>query len=1090
MRSIRNKKKIKNKGILEISFLSSIIVILFLIQINNISPLLSPNCKVNENQNLTTFNDSLRISADKDILFQGTEEALNITDYGNLYKPNQEVSLTNEEELNFSYDLDTVNNWKISKIENSISNIQDTRNWINNSDIYPITSFRVDYPLVKNYGYNEDENDNLVTIDAPITAGATAMRVHFVNISFQYYLDYIFIEDENFVRYYIDTGFKEDFFSPWIVGDSLRVYIESDNTGPNPGDGYIINYYEFINASSNSQINFYSWGSSNDVDSSVRTTFGSGLMNGSTAFYLGMHGNSFFDATYNTYRTTYYKGDYIEIYQNISIPRGKLIDAYISFDYYPQFAMDAGNNFLYFAINNQEIYSKSLLEIVDLGRNQWHSTGKYNLELWSNTSNVFDNILNDQQLNISFGIKSKSFTTYSYYVDNSQQIFWFDNITLGLTTIANSTQEGINLTINSVNLFDGNQWGYASRDFIDIPQKDPVILTINTTSPSIKFDLNTTLYGYHKSTSKINQEHDEGISYKILENGTIIWEFLHNFYWPPQYSDFEFIIEKPLNWKFHYVKDQGNNLRTFEGGEVGDNYLKINKTEAVFYGWWSFKASSPNYINVTNTKMLKNGQWTHSSFTSGESTKIKTNITYNNKIPPHLNYTLVNLVIYDPQNELWYNNSITPELNGQVIFSLIPFTSKNTLGGVYIYKLLWRNGTALGGISSSFIISHESKLELLKPEEAEDDLRLEAFLGDIIPLRVYLYDDENDLPISGAVVYFEWEDGKKEYLEEASPGVYEATIETNNFKSTGLHKIEIHASKIGFSDSEIVLELELTEETDLLFWIIIGALIIIVSILSVLSLRSYVFIPRKERKEAELIAKTQRYKDLQNIQAVVIIHKSGGVPVYLKSYSILEHQKKELFSGFIQAITTIGEEISGKGTIIADEKEVSKEERILEIDFKHFHCLIADKGIVRTIFILRDKASERLRKHVANFSLDIYSNLKERFDSWDGDLDEFERDIPPILNDHFELYYKEPCILTKPEIIAKIRKDNELNSMELRILNVIYSFLKGRGKNEFYLDYILEVVHEENKDLIIESIETLLNRKIIIPSQDEKYNLI
>ena len=122
-----------------------------------------------------------------------------------------------------------------------------------------------------------------------------------------------------------------------------------------------------------------------------------------------------------------------------------------------------------------------------------------------------------------------------------------------------------------------------------------------------------------------------------------------------------------------------------------------------------------------------------------------------------------------------------------------------------------------------------------------------------------------------------------------------------------------------------------------------------------------------------------------------------------------------------------------------------------------------------------------------DFSLYIYSKLKDRFASWDGSLDEFEKDIPPILNEHFELFYKEPCKLTKPEIMAKIRKEDELNSMELRILNVINSLLKGKGKSEFYLDNILEVVHEENKDLIIESIETLMDRKIIIPSDDGIY---
>ena len=140
---------------------------------------------------------------------------------------------------------------------------------------------------------------------------------------------------------------------------------------------------------------------------------------------------------------------------------------------------------------------------------------------------------------------------------------------------------------------------------------------------------------------------------------------------------------------------------------IGDNSLKINISNAIYPRWWTFKATSPNYLNITNTKMLKNGQWTQSSFKSGESMKIKTNITYNNENPPDLNYTLVNLLIYDPQGRLWYNNSIAPELNGEVIFSLTQFTSKNTIGGVYTYMLLWSNATALGGIFKFYYFSRK-----------------------------------------------------------------------------------------------------------------------------------------------------------------------------------------------------------------------------------------------------------------------------------------------------------------------------------------------------------------------------------------------
>jgi len=52
--------------------------------------------------------------------------------------------------------------------------------------------------------------------------------------------------------------------------------------------------------------------------------------------------------------------------------------------------------------------------------------------------------------------------------------------------------------------------------------------------------------------------------------------------------------------------------------------------------------------------------------------------------------------------------------------------------------------------------------------------------------------------------------------------------------------------------------------------------------------------------------------------------------------------------------------------------------------------------------------------------------------------------------------------------------------METRILNVVYSIAKN--KKEFYLKTIFDVIHEKNQDLIIDAIETLLDKQIFIPA--------
>ncbi|MFX0167640.1 MAG: DUF2341 domain-containing protein [Promethearchaeota archaeon] len=258
------------------------------------------------------------------------------------------------------------------------------------------------------------------------------------------------------------------------------------------------------------------------------------------------------------------------------------------------------------------------------------------------------------------------------------------------------------------------------------------------------------------------------------------------------------------------------------------------------------------------------------------------------------------------------------------------------------------------------------------------------------------------------------------------------------------------------------------------FWIIFIS-IIIISVLASLTVRSYVILPRKRRKESELLARTQRFKDLRNIQAIIIIHNLSGVPIFSRSYSILEKNQNELFSGFIQAITTVSEEFS-------ENKAVDTEmvEKIIELDLKHFKCLITDEEDVRVAFVLKQKTSERLKSQIRAFIVELNLNLSEELENWDGSLDKFQSLIPSILNEYFELYYKGPFIITDAASRAKICKDHELSSMEKYILSIIDSIMKD--ETSFHLDKIIELVAEQNKNLVIDALESLIKEELILPT--------
>ncbi|MFX0082754.1 MAG: hypothetical protein ACFE94_13470 [Candidatus Hodarchaeota archaeon] len=370
----------------------------------------------------------------------------------------------------------------------------------------------------------------------------------------------------------------------------------------------------------------------------------------------------------------------------------------------------------------------------------------------------------------------------------------------------------------------------------------------------------------------------------------------------------------------------------------------------------------------------------------------------------------------------------------------------------------------------------------------EDTINAEK--GETITVQLQLLDPNTNKSVENASITYSWKYGIGS-INQTTPGMYQASIILPE-DIQGNYKFELIITPDNSTYRTTIYSFIViigdpipggNQLPSILLWIIIAILVSIVSVLGALSMRSYVILPRKRKKESELLSKTQRFKDLKNIQAIVVVHKLSGIPIYSKSYSILEKHKKELFSGFIQAITTVGEEFSEREASMEESKDSSKGygiEKIIELDFKYFYCLIADKDDIRVVFILREKSSERLKSQVSNLILALNLKLSIELENWDGSLDRFEEVVPLIINEYFELHYKGSFRLPGKINLFQLRKDKSLNKLEVRTLNVIQSISK-RNNNIVNLDNVIELVHEENKDLIIVAIESLIEKKFILP---------
>ncbi len=299
----------------------------------------------------------------------------------------------------------------------------------------------------------------------------------------------------------------------------------------------------------------------------------------------------------------------------------------------------------------------------------------------------------------------------------------------------------------------------------------------------------------------------------------------------------------------------------------------------------------------------------------------------------------------------------------------------------------------------------------------------------------------------------------------------------------------IYDKIITVSIDEAFLEISYIEfipEKDIsiyLLWLFISILFVIIGLLGGLSVRSYVILPRKQRMKSYLMLRTQKFKDIRNLQAIIAMHKHSGLPLFSQSYSPIMKGKKTLFSGFIQAVSIIGEEMTrtdkkeGKTKKSKDSVDFNK---VVELDLKQFYCLVLDVEELRTVIILKSKSSKRLKEILTYFSFTFYVKIAERLRNWNNDLNGLDDIIQPLIYEYFDIYYKDPFKVNIQESeLPKYKKKLNLSKFEFQIMNTIFLILKE--KSHFKLMDILEREIEKNEDEIINALESLIESKLIKP---------
>ena len=366
---------------------------------------------------------------------------------------------------------------------------------------------------------------------------------------------------------------------------------------------------------------------------------------------------------------------------------------------------------------------------------------------------------------------------------------------------------------------------------------------------------------------------------------------------------------------------------------------------------------------------------------------------------------------------------------------------------------------------------------------------LEAYMGEKITIKINLTEPDTHNYIENAIVFYEWEFGIG-YFKNATNGTYELEL-TLPQDIKGNHKVTLTISKeesifatTGYSFIITILE-EPGAGLGNIIWVIVFSLLVIIAAFGIVFLRSYVYLPRRRKKETELLSKTQPFKDAWNIIAVILIHKDSGLPMYSEEISIMEDDEgSHLLSGFVQAITAFSEKFTEREFKYYEKFDTDYNDRynIIELDFKFFQLIVCDYESIRVLLLLRNRASERLKEQVHLLTVQLDSKLNEEFERFSGSLSsENKREIQNLLNRILLLPYNRVFEITpNKKHFNSILDSSELTRLERRLINVISSMIKI--DKLFTLKAVIDIIEEKNKDLVIKALESLIIKGLIINS--------
>ncbi|MHA1268865.1 MAG: hypothetical protein ACTSPY_03685 [Candidatus Helarchaeota archaeon] len=433
------------------------------------------------------------------------------------------------------------------------------------------------------------------------------------------------------------------------------------------------------------------------------------------------------------------------------------------------------------------------------------------------------------------------------------------------------------------------------------------------------------------------------------------------------------------------------------------------------------------------------------------------------------------------------NTSITGNMSlsmpGESIYetSMILLTGQNITGN-RMYKI---NITAIAENCSTasvlidLYIKNKTKTKIvLNPAYP---IPAEIIEGQSLTISIFLINDTNEAGLINETIKFSFGGGIPDRIARTdSNGM--ALIEL--IIPTGITTLNIYITYEGSIESSLsTLSTPITISVisflqyigRYILWILIG----VVAVVSIVLIHKYTIVkPRKARKTKRLTKIANKFRDIANLQFLMVIHRNANLSIF--NYSIGDTEfDPVLVSGFFGAIGSFEFELS---------KKVSGEQSSegFELSYSKYKILVMGGELTKVALITETTASVEIREKLQEFLKRFETVYRPELEHFMGNVNVFKT-AGDLVKDIFELNLTFPQILTDKgknylKLIDEKKQIKDLSKLEIALLKIMNSIMISRNITYFFIPLVIsmaQAARPESDIEIIGAVYNLIQKKII-----------